>query len=119
MRASKSFASSLSIFPKVLYHPAEPEVFRTHAGLAARLLWRQPHDPGHCAVGQGIDRLGLAIGGHESLELTPELIHRTEFGPLFGQPEPADVEFRGQRLRAPVGVSAGPVGEQPDATGPA
>jgi hypothetical protein len=53
-RRPSSIASSagvirqgLSRSPKVLQQLSEPEVFRCHAGLAARLLRRQRQNPGH------------------------------------------------------------------------
>ena len=59
----------LSRSPKVLQQLSEPEVFGCHAGLATRLLRRQPQNPGCGISGQSIDGRGLPVGRYNRLSL--------------------------------------------------
>ena len=115
----KASTPQLSRSPKDLQQLSEPEVFGGHAGLATRLLWRQRQNPGRGMAGQGIDGRGLSVGGDQSLEFTPELIHRAQFGRLPGQPHEPDAQPGRQRQGLRGGVGARPVGEKPEPAGAA
>lgn len=77
---------ALSRSPKVLQQVFKPEMFGTHTCFTARLLWREVEYPRLGIAGQGVDRLGLAVGGDEALELSPQLVHGVELRGLLGQP---------------------------------
>jgi len=115
--AATAPGSVLSRWAEVLYQFLEPEMLRGHACLAACLLRCQPQHPSGGLAGQRVYRPGLPIGGDKPLQLAPELIHGVQLGSLLGQPQQPDAERRSQRLRAVVGVRAGPVGQQPDRAG--
>jgi hypothetical protein len=89
-------------------------VRRQHAGFAPGLGGSEQEYPQHRACRQGFDVRRLTVGGDDTFEFPPKLIHRTELRRLLRQPDEFDVQARGQRLRRRSGVRARAIEQQPD-----
>ena len=94
-------------------------MWREHARFAPGFRRGQHNDPEHRARGQRVDVRRLAIRRDHPLQFLPELVHRTEFRRLLGQPHQLDPQPGGQRPRRRGGVRTRAVEHQPDRAGAA
>ena len=92
----------------------KPIVTRKQSRFAACFGRGEHEDPQHRTRREGGDVRRLPIRRDDTLQFSPELIHRIEFGSLLRQPHELDVELRRQSLGLAIGVRGRAIGEQPN-----